>query len=401
VKGQNWGFPTYNWERMKEDNFEWWRKRFNQMSNYFDAFRIDHILGFFRIWSIPMDAVEGILGRFVPAIPIDISEFNSNGIWFDYNRYCNPFISNELLQHAFGEKVQEIKNEFLEYRDERWILKEYVNTQQKVLQHLGENPDEKLRQGLFDLISNVILIEEKNSNGQKYHFRISMDRTMSFSQLEQGTQQQLKDLYINYFYRRQDDFWRHQALKKLPALKRSTNMLVCGEDLGMVPHCVPEVMGQLGILSLEIERMPKDSSKEFFHPNDAPYLSVVTPSTHDMSNIRGWWEEDREKTQKFYNFMLGHYGEAPYFCEGWINKEIILQHLYSPAMLSIFQLQDLLGINEELRRDNPQDERINIPSEPNHYWHYRMHLTLESLLQENEFNHEINQYIIESGRGEA
>jgi 4-alpha-glucanotransferase len=401
VKGQNWGFPTYNWERMKEDNFEWWRKRFNQMSNYFDAFRIDHILGFFRIWSIPMDAVEGILGKFVPAIPIDISEFNSNGIWFDYNRYCSPFITDELLQQAFGDRAQEIKNEFLEYRDERWILKDVVNTQQKVLQHLGENPDEKLKQGLFDLISNVILIEEKNSNGQKFHFRIAMDRTFSFSQLEQGTQQQLKDLYINYFYRRQDDFWRHQALKKLPALKRSTNMLVCGEDLGMVPHCVPQVMGQLGILSLEIERMPKDSSKEFFHPNDAPYLSVVTPSTHDMSTIRGWWEEDREKTQKFYNFMLGHYGIAPYFCEGWINKEIILQHLYSPAMLSIFQLQDLLGINEELRRDNPQDERINIPSEPNHYWHYRMHLTLESLLQENEFNHEINQYIIESGRGEA
>lgn len=399
VKGQNWGFPTYNWSKMKEDNFEWWRKRFNQMSSYFDAFRIDHILGFFRIWSIPMDAVEGILGRFVPAIPIDIAEFHSKNIWFDYHRYCSPFINEDLLWKIFGDRVEEIKNEFLEYQDGRLALKEFVNTQQKVVHHLGENPDEKVKQGLFDLISNVILIEEKNSNGQNFHFRISMDKTYSFSQLENNTQQQLKDLYVNYFYRRQDDFWKKEALKKLPALKRSTNMLVCGEDLGMVPHCVPEVMGQLGILSLEIERMPKDSSKEFFHPNDAPYLSVVTPSTHDMSTIRGWWEEDREKTQKFYNFMLGHYGQAPFFCEGWINKEIVLQHLYSPAMLSIFQLQDLLGMNESIRLENPNDERINIPSDPNHYWHYRMHIPLESLIQQTEFNHEINRYIIESGRG--
>ncbi len=122
------------------------------------------------------------------------------------------------------------------------------------------------------------------------------------------------DLYINYFFHRQDYFWKKEAMQKLPELKRSTNMLICGEDLGMVPHSVPDVMNQLGILSLEIQRMPKDTGIEFFHPKDAPYLSVVTPSTHDMSTIRGWWEEDRIKTQHFYNYVLGHYGEAPFFC---------------------------------------------------------------------------------------
>ena len=175
-------------------------------------------------------------------------------------------------------------------------------------------------------------------------------------------------------------------------------MLVCGEDLGMVPDCVPDVMRQIGTLSLEIQRMPKDPTKEFFHPNDAPYLSVVTPSTHDMSTIRGWWEEDTSMTQRFYNNILGHYGTSPFFCEPAINKEIVIQHLYSPAMWSIFQIQDMLGMSETLRRQNPNDERINQPANPKHYWRYRMHMTLEELINETEFNTEFKSYVTASGR---
>jgi len=251
---------------------------------------------------------------------------------------------------------------------------------------------------LFTLISNVILFEEENSNGQKFHFRIAIDKTSSFYQLDDYTKSVLWPLYIDYFYHRQNDFWKKEAMKKLPSLKRNTNMLVCGEDLGMVPPCVPEVMTQLGILGLEIERMPKKYGTEFFHPNDAPYLSVVTPSTHDMSTIRGWWEENPEQTQRFYNYMLGQYGSAPAKCEAWINKKIVLQHLYSPAMWSIFQLADLLGMDETLRWPNPDEERINIPSDPHHYWHYRMHLNLETLLKENDFNETLKKFVNESGR---
>ena len=402
IKGQNWGFPTYNWEQMKQDGFQWWRLRFDQMSNYFDAFRIDHILGFFRIWSIPLNSIEGIMGRFVPAIPVDVSEFYNNNIWFDYNRYCKPFITDEIINSVFNDKVNYVKETFLELLAYgNYNLKEPFNTQRKVEQYFFQNKIEdavKIKQGLFDVISNVILFEEENSGGQKFHFRFGIENTSSFQQLEYHTRGRIHDLYLNYFYRRQDNFWRKEALKKLPQLKRSTSMLICGEDLGMVPHCVPEVMKDLGILSLEIERMPKDLSKEFFHPNDSPYLAVVTPSTHDTSTIRGWWEENRAKTQKFYNYMLGHYGEAPYFCEPWINKEIVLQNLYSPAMWSIFLLQDLLGMNGDIRRENPGEERINVPSDSNHYWGYRMHLTLESLLKENEFNNEVKKYVSECGR---
>lgn len=402
VKGQNWSFPTYNWEKMMEDGFQWWRRRFDEMSNYFDAFRIDHILGFFRIWSIPIHSVEGIMGRFVPAIPVDISEFNQNNIWFDYNRYCKPFITDEIIGWTFNEKADYVKSTFLEPNGNgQYSLKENFNTQAKVADYFTANAkveEASLQQGLFNLISNEILFEEENSNGTKFHFRFGITNTSSYQQLEGGTKERLKNLYINYFFERQDHFWRKEAMKKLPPLKRSTNMLVCGEDLGMVPHCVPQVMNDLGILSLEIERMPKDSNKDFFHPKDAPYMSVVTPSTHDMSTIRGWWEEDRNTTQKFYNYMLGHYGEAPQYCEPWINKEIVLQNLYSPAMWSIFQIQDILGINGDLRRANPQEERINVPSDPNYVWGYRMHINLEKLLKEEAFNEEVKKYVVESNR---
>ena len=399
VKGQNWSFPTYNWENMSKDKYNWWRRRFDQMSNYFDAFRIDHILGFFRIWSIPLESVEGIMGRFVPAIPVDISEFYQRNIAFDHDRYCNPFITHAVIENIFNERTAEIKEEYLDQiLEDRFVLKEFVNTQAKVVKALQNSEDKSLKQGLFDLISNVILFDAGYPGEQKFHFRISIDKTSSFHMLNDYTKGALWNFYIDYFYHRQNDFWQKEGMKKLPSLKRNTNMLVCGEDLGMVPPCVPAVMNQLGILGLEIERMPKSHGKEFFHPDDAPYLSVVMPSTHDMSTIREWWEENREQTQRFYNFMLGQYGEAPMTCEDWISKKIILQHLYSPAMWSIFQLADLLSMNEKFRVENPREERINIPSDPNHYWHYRMNLNLEDLIKEKEFSGELNNYINESGR---
>ncbi|MET0391496.1 MAG: 4-alpha-glucanotransferase [Chitinophagaceae bacterium] len=402
--GQNWGFPTYNWKRMQEDGFGWWKQRFEQMSNYFDAFRIDHILGFFRIWSIPSHAVQGIMGHFVPCIPVHYVEFGENAIWFDEHRYCKPFINDDVLYQVFDGMADRVKADFLQPNQHGgYDLKPEFDTQKKVEHYFSAqgNPEEneKLKLGLYDLISNVIFFKQEGSKGQEFHFRIAMETTLSFKYLIPHIQEKLKALYINYFYRRQDDFWRREAMHKLPKLKEATNMLICGEDLGMVPHCVPEVMKDLGILSLEIQRMPKDLGKEFFLPNDAPYLSVITPSTHDMSTVRGWWEENRERTQRFYNHILGQWGDAPYFCESWINRAIVLQHLYSPAMWSIFQLQDILGMSESLRRENPQEERINNPANPKNYWRYRMHLTLEELAGQEEFNTELKGYVENSGRG--
>ncbi len=402
-KGQNWGFPTYNWQKMQENDYQWWRQRFEQMSAYFDSFRIDHILGFFRIWSIPMDAVEGVLGRFIPAHPVYVNEFYSKGIHFNADRFCIPLITDEVLQEIFGSNAEFIRENFIQPAEKsQYSLKEEYNTQQKIKVYFDEQTDlaerEQLKKGLFDLVANVLLFKEEGKGEQAFHFRISMEQTTSFQLLDEGTKKGMKELYVDYFYRRQNQFWREEALSKLPALKKATNMLVCGEDLGMVPHSVPGVMRDLGILSLEIQRMPKNPQIQFFHPKDAPYLSVVTPSTHDMSTIRGWWEEDRNGTQKFFNTELEAPGQAPYFCEPWVVRAIVLQHLYSPAMWSIFQLQDLLGMSETLRRENPQQERINHPDDPKHFWRYRMHISLEELIKEKEFTAELEDYVKNSGR---
>ena len=401
--GQNWGFPTYNWHRMQENDFLWWRQRFAQMSNYFDAFRIDHILGFFRIWSIPADAVQGVMGKFVPCLPVHINEFGENGIWFDYQRYCRPFIIDEVLEQVFADQAEYVKEHFLVPNEfGGYDLELKYETQQQVADHFMHlertDESEKIKNGLFDLISNVILFEEEEMQGEEFHFRIAMEDTLSFQNLIPMVQEKLKALYINYFYHRQEHCWYKEAMGKLPALKAATNMLVFGEDLGMVPACVPGVMQQTGILSLEIQRMPKDPNRKFFHPGDAPYLSVVMPSTHDMSTVRCWWEENKEQTRSFYNTILGQLGDAPEHCESWVSRAIVLQHLYSPAMWSIFQLQDILGMNDTLRREHPEEERINDPANPNNYWRYRMHITLEELIQQDEFNKEMSGYVEHSGR---
>jgi 4-alpha-glucanotransferase len=398
AKGQNWGFPTYNWPRMAADGFAWWKRRFAQMGHYFDAFRIDHILGFFRIWSSPAHAVEGILGYFVPAQPLEPSELSARGLHQNRERLTKPFINDALLEKTFGERADWVRREFLlAAGGGQYSLKPDFATQRQVENHFAgraAETDERIKIGLFDLISNVILLEVEG----KLHFRFGMEKTASFMALPAEAQKQLHELYVDYFFRRQDDFWMREAMQKLPALKRVTNMLICGEDLGLVPACVPVVMRDLGFLGLEIQRMPKALGAEFSRPASAPYLSVVTPSTHDMSTIRGWWEEDLELTQKFFNHELGLPGEAPMKAEPWLVQKVVQQHLDSPAMWSIFQLQDLLGMDASLRRASIPDERINIPAIPNYYWRYRMHRTLEHLSQAGEFNARLRQMLADAGR---
>jgi 4-alpha-glucanotransferase len=397
--GQNWGFPTYNWPRMAADGFAWWKRRFTQMADYFDAFRIDHVLGFFRIWSNPAHAAEGILGHFVPVIGIEPDEFAARGISFDRDRLTKPFITDAVLHEFFGDEAGKICRQFLTTTsDGGYALKPKFATQRLVEKHFAARPrnarNTKLKTGLFNLISNVILLETDG----KFHFRFAMEQTRSFKNLPGETQAKLRELYVDYFFRRQDDFWKREAMQKLPALKRVTNMLICGEDLGLVPACVPEVMRDLGLLSLEIQRMPKVLGADFSRPANAPYLSVVTPSTHDMSTLRGWWEENSSLTQKFFNEELAQVGEAPREATPEIVEAIVRQHLASPAMWSIFQLQDLLGMDGGLRRADVDAERINVPAIPNFYWRYRVHLTLEKLQRAGKFNLKLSQLLRAAGR---
>lgn len=404
VTGQNWGFPTYQWDVMQNDNYHWWKKRFQKLAEYFDAYRIDHILGFFRIWEIPQTEVWGLTGIFNPALPYTIQELEEKGIKWDENRFTKPYLKEHVLQSVFGKYTQDVIREYFDKESHlTYKFKPKFDTQKKVEAYfasLGYNFGTKevlVRDGLYLLHSEVLFIRDPK-NPDRFHPRIAIHSAASFRDLPEDLRRNLDAIYVDFYYCRHNEFWKKQALKKLPALIQSTGMLVCGEDLGMVPDSVPQVMQQLEILSLEIQRMPKKPSHEFAMPQDAPYLSVCTSSTHDMNPIRAWWLEDRNVTQRFYNRALGIQGTAPEHCEPWIAERIIHQHLHSPAMWVILPWQDWMAIDGKHCLENPTAERINVPSNPRNFWCYRMHLHLEDLLKLDAFNLKIKQLIEESGR---
>ena len=401
IKGQNWGFPTYNWETMKADGFGWWKSRFEQMSHYFDAFRIDHILGFFRIWSIPEHATDGIMGRFVPAIPVYRDEFERRGILLDEFRFCKPFINDQILWEVANGIEDQAKHFLDHFSNGTYRFKETFDTQKKIEAYFSQLDQDDanihLKDILMSLHSNVLLWKDEN-NAQAFHFRFNIANTLSFKHLDQTVQHKLLELYNDYYFHRQEHIWRKEAMDKLPSLKYCTDMLICGEDLGLVPGCVPDVMSNLGFLSMEVQRMPKKSHSSFFDPASAPYLSVVTPSTHDMSTIREWWLENHAYTQRFYNEQLWQHGPAPQEASTHIVNAIVLQHLASPAMWSVFQLQDLMAMSEDLRTENPYSERINIPGDSKHYWRYRMPVNLEDLMNHINFNEQLKYFISSNGR---
>ena len=401
INGQNWTFPTYNWDEMSKDGYRWWKNRFQKMADYFDAYRIDHILGFFRIWEIPMSSVQGMLGYFSPALPLSVDEIQSYGINFGEEQTTNAIVDMQAIDKLFGQYSQEVVSTYLHQIDEqKFGLNEDCNTQRKVEQLFTDRSDEKsqaIRNGLYEVCNEVLFIRDKKES-HKYHPRISAYQSFTYKRLTKEEQDAYNHLYEDFFYHRHNQFWADRAMVKLPALVGSTSMLVCGEDLGMIPACVPEVMNELQILSLEIERMPKEFGVEFGSTSRYSFMSVCTTSTHDMSPIRLWWGENREITQRYYSSVLLREGDAPQECDSDICWQILNNHLRSPSMLCIIPLQDWLSFWDDLRRADASAERINLPSNPQHYWRYRMHLFLEDLLTADAYNNSVKKMIADAQR---
>jgi 4-alpha-glucanotransferase len=401
VNGQNWGFPTYNWEAMLKDDCAWWVRRFQNMAKYFDAYRIDHVLGFFRIWEIPVDAVHGLLGQFAPALAMTREEIEAYGLHFQDELFLEPFIMDWVLERIFKERAGEVKEKYLEpTHDGRYRMKPEFDTQRKVEKAFEGVTEEKelwLRDGLYALISDVLFVRD-HRNPEKFHPRISAQLDFIYESLYDSDKFVFNKIYNDYYYRRNNQFWYREAMKKLPLLVQATRMLVCAEDLGMVPDCVPWVMNELRILSLELQSMPKDPSVKFGHLSRNPYRSVCTISSHDMPTLRMWWDEDEQRTQEYYSTMLYRGDSAPHPLPGWLARDIISRHLTCPSMLCVLALQDWLAIDERLRLPDANAERVNIPANPRHYWRYRMHLNIEDLLAADAFNQEISTLILQSGR---
>ena len=421
VNGQNWGFPTYNWDYMLQDGLQWWLRRFRQMATYFSAYRIDHILGFFRIWEIPVDAVHGLLGHFSPALPMSADEIESFGLPFQKDFMTKPFINDELLELRFGplrkyvgaeapgespayegkDPVQFVKDTFLDWQhDDIWQMKDYFSTQRRIeLFYSGKKKPRniEMKEALYTLISDVLFVSDPKEP-TLYHPRIAVQDDYVFTRLQPWEQEAFNRLYVHYYWHRHNHFWYEQAKLKLPKLVHATQMIVCGEDLGMVPECVPWVMKELQILSLEIQRMPKSPEDEFGHTARYPLMSVCTTGTHDTETLRQWWKLDAALTQRYWNNELGLPGEAPTEADPEICARIVTDHLDSPSLFCILPLQDWFAVDGEIRNPDADAERINIPANPRHYWRYRMHLTLEPLMQATAFNERLRQLIAASGR---
>lgn len=395
--GQNWEFPTYNWEAMKKDGYIWWKNRFKALEQYFDAMRIDHILGFFRIWRMPISATQGILGYFHPAVPVTLEEFEARNIQFNKERFCNPFINDQILHDYFGNDKERIQNKYLiSNEDGTYQLKDEFNTQRKLKDYFAKNEDAHSEQ-LISLCANVLFLEEKREGETIYHPRFNLQNTTSYQYLSEWERKALYDLSLDYFYKRQDEIWTKSAMEKLPIILNSTKMLICGEDLGLVPDCVPEVMDALAITALKIQRMPSENIP-FYNPRNASYLNVVTTSSHDTSTLRQWWNEDRNLTQKYFNQQLQQWGTAPGDLEPELAEMIMKQHLYNNAMLAIFPIQEFFAINPELRNNQIEHERINNPAIFPYYWRYRMHLNLNELNKAKQFNQKIAGWVVDSNR---
>jgi 4-alpha-glucanotransferase len=401
--GQNWGFPSYDWEHMAADGYQWWKQRLQKMADYFDAYRIDHILGFFRIWEIPLHAVEGLLGHFHPALPLRPEEMRDFGFDFDPDM-LTPRIGTKVLKEWFGESASTVTETYLKKAHGKpgfWELKSAFRTQRQIKAQVeaseqGPQADSLLK-GLYRLCADVLFVEDPHEPGC-FHPRITGRSTEAYGRLDPVQQAAYGRLYDHFYFERNESLWKEKAYERLPVLLGATRMLACGEDLGMIPNCVPEVMHALDILSLEIQRMPKTYGQRFENLNTLPYLSVCTTSTHDTTPLRAWWLEDRERVQQYYQQVLWKSGEAPWECTPEIARAIVANHLAAPSMWVILPLQDWLALSPKMRNPDPLSERINIPNNPRHYWRYRMHLTLEELLQAKAFNGGLREGISQSGR---
>ena len=404
IIGQNWGFPTYNWERMSEDNYQWWRDRLTSMSRYFDAYRIDHILGFFRIWEIPCDAIHGLLGHFSPALPLTPQEISQRGIPFDEQRYCRPYITTKTLETLLGNRVDEVAQHFFEKdTDEMLSFKKDFDSQRKIQRHfenkVNNDPDgNAIKDALLSLHDEVLFV--RDPDGKRFHPRITPWKTNSFRDLDTSVKTAFRNLHDEFFFQRHNNLWRENAMRRLPIITQTTTMLSCGEDLGMIPDSVPSVMKELKILSLEVQRMSKDPHTTLGVPKTYPYLSVATTSTHDMPTLRGWCSKNKNISKTFYQDVLQIAGVAYDYDEAQLMKHIIEQHLSAASLWTILPIQDLLSFDETLRSDNIFDEQINDPANENNHWRYRLHLDTDTLIHADQYNKTLKEMIDKSGRNE-
>lgn len=398
AEGQNWGFPTYDWERMAEDGYGWWKERLKHLGRYFDAVRIDHVLGFFRIWEVPRCHVGGLLGHFRPALPLSGDELRRRGFTLPPEFFSKPHLTENMLMQMGLRADEAFLNCFQREGGYLTLKPEYI-TEKGIMKQCS---DEATRGKLLACLHEVLFVEDSEQRGM-FHPRINAYQTQTYKNLPQEERRAFDMIYEDFFYVRHNALWAAGAEKKLSSLFTGKDAvhgpLPCAEDLGMVPSCVPEVLQSCGLLSLELRRMPKKFGVRLADLSENPYFSVDTISTHDMPPLRLWWRSAGDLRDEVWH-GLHIEGMPPQDLPSAAAEKIVMQHLCSPSMLCILAMQDWLAVDDKLRYAHPEEEQINIPANPDHNWNYRLHINMESLMEATPFNEKLRSMILQSGRGE-
>eukprot|EP01156_Anaeramoeba_ignava_P014473 Anaeramoba_ignava/a609284_25.p1 GENE.a609284_25~~a609284_25.p1 ORF type:complete len:1053 (+),score=371.42 a609284_25:19-3177(+) len=393
-KGQNWFFPTYNWMEMERSNYKYWINRLACLEKYFQALRVDHIIGWFRIWEIPNYYKQGLMGHFNPSIPIYRQELIDLGIQ-NFQRLCQPYLSFHVLEHYLEKDQLEKIHDFLE-KDQfgNFQFKPDFDTQSKIYEKVE---DQKMKEVLFALISEVCLLG--NPVSDVFYPRYDLQKTLSFQDLDFNIQKVLLKLSNEYFYSKQESLWKQTARKRLPLLTQKTKMLIIAEDLGFKPQCLDPILKEMQIPGMKIERMSSNTSESpFDNPKKFDYMSMTSTSTHDSENIREWWEIT-DNRKYYWNKILHNFGDPPKIADIQVCTQIIKQNLESDSMICIIPIQDWFSINPDLRIENPKDERINYPPDRNHHWKYQIQIPVEDLINEYpSFTNKISRMIDSSDR---
>lgn len=445
--GQNWAFPTYDWETMAQNGYLWWRRRLMHASQYFDAYRLDHALGFFRIWEIPGNQRYGVMGHFRPTHPLSGPEITAAGFHLPVWLYTRPHLSARsyarLKEKAGGTHLER----YFQKEGGYFTLRPEVADGRGIEQHVQDPLERKL---LMDLVTDVLFLEDPDYAGC-YHPRIAARHTEVYKTLPPDAQSAFDSMERDFFYVRHEGYWAEEAEKKLKAIlsyhsdttlgAAAHSMLPCAEDLGMAPACTFEVLQKLGILSLKVQTLPvawyqnaevgqyKNPTGDVHPVGDGalpygwsaftddgmrtgrgvfsgnPYLSVDTPSTHDMATIRQCWSLDHEGARACWTRTLSQDGDVPEDATAESCREILKCHFESPSIWCLVSLQDLLSMDATLRNPHLQAERINDPAGPSEElpetyanWTWRMHLNIEDLYAAVDFNERLHNLLRLTGR---
>lgn len=305
-----------------------------------------------------------------------------------------------MLDSVFGDSADDVKQRFLQpSQGGIYHVKAEYDTQRKVAEAMAgdcDNAQAALRDGLCQLLADVLFLPDRNVPG-RYHPRIGAQQQYIYDTL--GAEQKAFDtLYDDYFQRRNTVFWYRAAMKKIPTIVHSCNMLPCAEDLGLRPECVDWTLRDLRMLSLEMPSMPKQHGSTFADERNNPYLSVCTTSNHDTPTLRQQWDADPQLTQAYFTDVLRYNGMAPHPMPGWLARDIVARQLACPSMFCVLPLQDWLAMDERLRCNDAGSERVNRPSDEASGWRWRMHISIGRIMQDTRFCDNLRELIDHSGR---